>query len=77
MPTISESNLSTLLVHLVRQHVRTRWIVRHHKVGRGLLLMIGEQLRELIASGSVSRDRVASLFRLELEHQRQQAGGGQ
>jgi hypothetical protein len=77
MPTISESNLSTLLVHLVRQHVRTRWIVRHHKAGRGLLLMTGKQIRELIDSGNVDRDRVASLFRMELEHQRQQAGGGQ
>lgn len=77
MPTISQALLSTLLIHLVRQHVRTRWIVRHHKVGRRLMLVVGAQIRELIDSGTASRMQVRELFRSELEFQRQQAGGGQ
>ena len=77
MPTISQALLSTLLIHLVRQHVRTRFIVRHHKAGRRLLLSVGAQIRELIDSGNASRMQVRELFRSELEFQRQQAGGGQ
>jgi len=68
MPTISEDSLALLLVHLVREHVKIRSLVRRGYC-RATLLHYTQLIRQLVRSGCVERDLLRELFRHERQHQ--------